>query len=175
MKRWLFGALAVCLLLSGCRLDSAFETASFYYLDAGYADRMSDPIRKEQKEITGHAGDLSYLMHLYLMGPSGEGLKSPLPGSCTLISIENREGVIQVKLSDTRSSLTESEFSLACACLTLTVSSMLTIFFGFIVPPMVGGAHSSRSMRASLRTAPSQGTAMNSPVLWCTMALRSRA
>ena len=121
MKRWLFGALAVCLLLSGCRLDSAFETASFYYLDAGYADRMSDPIRKEQKEITGHAGDLSYLMHLYLMGPSGEGLKSPLPGSCTLISIENREGVIQVKLSDTRSSLTESEFSLACACLTLTI------------------------------------------------------
>ena len=80
MKRWLFGALAVCLLLSGCRLDSAYETASFYYLDAGYADRMSDPIRKEQKEITGHAGDLSYLMHLYLMGPSGEGLKSPLPG-----------------------------------------------------------------------------------------------
>lgn len=121
MKRWLFGALAVCLLLSGCRLDSAYETASFYYLDAGYADRMSDPIRKEQKEITGHAGDLSYLMHLYLMGPSGEGLKSPLPGSCTLISIENREGVIQVKLSDTRSSLTESEFSLACACLTLTI------------------------------------------------------
>lgn len=121
MKRWLFGALAVCLLLSGCRLDSAFETASFYYLDAGYADRMSDPIRKEQKEITGHAGDLSYLMHLYLMGPSGEGLKSPLPGSCTLISIENREGVIQVKLSDTRSSLTESEFSLACACLALTI------------------------------------------------------
>lgn len=121
MKRWLFGALAVCLLLSGCRLDSAFETASFYYLDAGYADRMSDPIRKEQKEITGHAGDLSYLMHLYLMGPSGEGLKSPLPGSCTLISIENREGVIQVKLSDTRNSLTESEFSLACACLTLTI------------------------------------------------------
>lgn len=121
MKRWLFGALAVCLLLSGCRLDSAFETASFYYLDAGYADRMSDPIRKEQKEITGHAGDLSYLMHLYLMGPSGEGLKSPLPGSCSLISIEDREGVIQVKLSDTRSSLTESEFSLACACLTLTI------------------------------------------------------
>ena len=121
MKRWLFGALAVCLLLSGCRLDSAYETASFYYLDAGYADRMSDPIRKEQKEITGHAGDLSYLMHLYLMGPSGEGLKSPLPEACTLISIENREGVIQVKLSDTRSSLTESEFSLACACLTLTI------------------------------------------------------
>ena len=49
MKRWLFGALAVCLLLSGCRLDSAYETASFYYLDAGYADRMSDPIRKEHK------------------------------------------------------------------------------------------------------------------------------
>ena len=36
MKRWLFGALAVCLLLSGCRLDSAYETASFYYLDAGH-------------------------------------------------------------------------------------------------------------------------------------------
>lgn len=121
MKRWLLGAMTICLLLSGCRLDNGYETASFYYLDANYSSRMSDPIRGEQKEVTGHAGDLAYLMQLYLIGPSEEGLASPLPASCDLISIEDWGSVIQVKLSDTLGSLTESEFSLACACLTLTI------------------------------------------------------
>lgn len=122
MKRYLPVLLMVCLLISGCDSTTVRikEPVTFYYVQADYTTDLSSPLGTEQREAAGHREDLSYLLALYLMGPSQENLVSPLPASTQIISVQETEPGIRITLSDTTRQLTEGEFSLACACLTLT-------------------------------------------------------
>lgn len=112
--------LAVCLLFSGCQVKTANETAEFYYVQAAYQTDLGNPIAAEWKEITGHSGDLAYLVQLYLVGPSQDTLVSPFPRSCQFLSASKTDYGIQIKLSDTELTMTDAAFTLGCACLTLT-------------------------------------------------------
>ncbi len=127
MRRFFCLALGLCLLLAGCRVDTGTETAVFYYVQTDYQTAMSTPIGGEYKEISGHSGDLSYLLHLYLMGPSQSTLASPLPRGCQLLSVEQNTYGLQIRLSDVGDTMTDAAFSLACACLTLTFQELAQV------------------------------------------------
>ena len=123
MKRMLCLILVLCLFLPGCALfgERIREPVTFYYLRAEYRYGAADGvIAPEVREASDHVGDLSYLMALYLMGPSDEELVSPIPRGTRIYSAVQENNTVTLTLSDASQTLTDSEFSLACACLTMT-------------------------------------------------------
>ena len=77
----------------------------------------------EQREITGHGGDLHYLISLYLVGPLDDSLVSPFPKGTRLLETQQNGMELLLTLSDSAASLSDSAFSLACTCLALTCMS----------------------------------------------------
>ena len=126
MKRMLCLLLLLCMLLSGCGMfgERIKEPVTFYYLCAAYQEDLCCAISSEEREASGHTGDLSYLLALYLMGPSGEDLVTPLPRGTRIYSAKQEEYTVLLNMSDTSQTLTDAEFSLACACLTMTCLDM---------------------------------------------------
>lgn len=125
MKRILSMLLIISLLLSlgGCGFGGGKrkDHAIFYYRRASYLyGQENGVIASEKRDISDHAGDLSYLLSLYLIGPLDEELESPFPKTTRLTSVRDNGETMQVVLSNIGSALSDSEFSLACACLTLT-------------------------------------------------------
>ena len=59
-------------------------------------------------------------MALYSMGPSKEDLQSPLPRNTQIMPIERSADRIVLSLSENAQTLTDSDFTLASACLALT-------------------------------------------------------
>ena len=123
MKRFFPLFLILCLLLSGCGLAGEHfkEPVPFYYLRSEYEYFTQDGvIVSEEREASGHREDLTYLLALYLMGPSEEELVSPLPRGIRIFKSEQTTDGITLQLSDSTATMTDLDFSLACACLTLT-------------------------------------------------------
>lgn len=122
MKRALTMILLLSLLLSGCAASSQGmkDPVTFYYvLDEYRYGENAGFYEGEEREAAGHVQDLSYLMQLYLIGPSTEGLRSPFPKGTQILSLEQKDNVLLVALSDL-SAMTDAEFNRACACLTMT-------------------------------------------------------
>ena len=107
------------LMITGCG-NRLKEPVTFYYVNTGYDLDMSPAIGSEQRETSGHSGDLDYLMALYLMGPASDELKSPIPKGISILSTEHSNAGITLELSDTSRTMTDVQFTLACSCLTLT-------------------------------------------------------
>lgn len=122
MKKFV-SILLVCLLLTGCG-SRIKEPVTFYYIRTSYQEDMQNIIATEQREASGHRQDLTYLMALYFMGPASDDLTSPIPRGVSLLHVGIESGVITLELSDTENSMTDSQFSLACACLSLTCFDM---------------------------------------------------
>lgn len=123
MKRLTALCLLLALLLSGCALlgERIKEPVTFYYVRAEYAYSATDGILgSEEREASGHRHDLSYLLALYLIGPSDEELMSPLPKGTRIFSVEQTKNAVLLHLSDTSKTLSDSDFTIACACLTMT-------------------------------------------------------
>lgn len=121
MKRLLALILILALLLPGCATSGPREPITFYYPRIQYQYGSADGvIARESRESAGHAGELSYLLNLYLMGPADEALRSPLPQGILLLSAGIEEDCVILTLSDTSRLLSESDFALASACLALT-------------------------------------------------------
>lgn len=121
MKR-IFCLCLLLLTLSGCAdLSSATkEPVTFYYIREHALTDMSPPIGTETREASGHREDLAYLLRLYLLGPTQEDLVTALPQGVLIETVEQEGRGLRLTLSDADSLLTDSEFSLACACLSLT-------------------------------------------------------
>lgn len=123
MKRLIVITLVFCLFLSGCTVfgERIKEPVTFYYLRSEYQYFASDGvIASEEREAAGHRDDLSYLMALYLMGPSTDELKTPLPRGTRISQPKQTPEGIVLQLSDAAAALTDADYSLACACLALT-------------------------------------------------------
>ena len=109
-------------IFAGCASHS-LEPVSFYYCrdSKAYQYFQKDGvIASEERDLSGHTHDLRYLTALYLAGPLEEGLICPFPRSTRLIEAKQTDDTIQIELSDFGNSMTDSEFSLAAACLSKT-------------------------------------------------------
>lgn len=109
-------------LLNGCGSGEQ-NTVSFYYCrdPAQYQYFEKDGvIQSEQRDLLGHRDDLRYMVGLYLAGPMNEGLVIPFSKSTKLLSVRKEDSSILIELSDHSKVLTDSEFTLACAALTMT-------------------------------------------------------
>lgn len=122
MKHILSILLLVSILLSGCSTQDS-NAVLFYYCRDPQQYQYFEPdavIRSEARDLLGHRNDLKYMLGLYLAGPLEEDLVIPCAKSTRLLSVTNDGGRILIELSDHNNNLTDSEFSLACACLALT-------------------------------------------------------
>ena len=121
MKRIICLILVFSFLLSGCTISGVRikDPVSFHYLCDHYQEKLCCVIASEQREASGHVGDLSYLLALYLMGPVSEEMHTPLPAG-TRIDARLDGNHVYLELMETDESFSDIDFSLACACLTLT-------------------------------------------------------
>ena len=125
MKRFFYLFLCLCLFLPGCSGELMKNPVTFYYPRREYQYGAEDGvISSEQREASGHADDLHYLLSLYLIGPSSDEMVSPLPLCTRLLGVSRENGTVTLELTDTAQSVTDTEFTLACACLTMTTLSI---------------------------------------------------
>ena len=123
--RFLCLLLCLCLFLPGCSGELMKDPVTFYYPRREYQYGAEDGvISSEQREASGHTNDLRYLLSLYLIGPSSDELVSPLPWGTRLLGVSRENGTVTLELTDTAQSVTDTEFTLACACLTMTTLSI---------------------------------------------------
>ncbi|MDO5400193.1 MAG: hypothetical protein Q4F17_04325 [Eubacteriales bacterium] len=123
MKRGLILMILAAVLLSGCTASAGGlkEPVTFYYLLEQYTyGQDAQVFAPEQWEAAGHRQDLTYLLSLYLMGPSQEGHLSPLPRDTKVYSTKELDRDVFVNISDTGATLSDTAFTRACACLALT-------------------------------------------------------
>lgn len=124
MKRVICLTITVVILFCGCASQSRLrfkDPVTFYYLEKNYSyGENGNAIAAEQRESYGQRRDLSYLMALYLMGPVEEDHKMPLPPGTRIYCSEKSDGTVRLDLSDAAGSLSDTEFSIAAACLALT-------------------------------------------------------
>ena len=127
MRKIIALALAVLLMVSltGC-IDTG-DTATFYYtrFEDSYLYGMDNAvIAGDYRDVTGHSGDLKYLLTLYFYGPTTEYLCSPFPSGMVLRSVERQGDTVHVALSASLTMLTGTDLTLACACLARTCFSL---------------------------------------------------
>ena len=118
-------AAALLIGLTGC-LETT-DTVTFYYArheDSYLYGLDNGVIAGESREVTGHRGDLKYLLTLYLHGPTMEYLHSPFPSGLVLRSVEQNGSNLHVELSASLTMLTGTDLTLACACLARTCFSL---------------------------------------------------
>ena len=124
MKKLLYFFLSVIMLcaLSGCQSPDS-NTVTFYYCRNSQTNAYFEEnsiICAESRDLTGHRTDLHYMLGLYLTGPMEEDLVIPFSRQTKLLSVQQQDDEILIELSDHTKTLSDSDFSLSCACLTLT-------------------------------------------------------
>lgn len=127
MKRVICTLLAAALLIAllpGCA-KKPNEPVTFYYLKDAYEEDMACPIYGEEREVAGYRDNLKYLLSFYLMGPIGKSLRSPLPGGTLLCTVSLDGSQLTIEITNTDALLTDAEFSLACACLSMTCMGLV--------------------------------------------------
>ena len=129
MKRF-FALLLIPVLLAGlcaCQItdNDVIEPVEFFYQRTEYGYGGTDGvIAAETREASGHAGDLTYLLALYLRGPLDPTLKAPFPSGCKLLGFYMEGKTISLTLDSTFASLQNMDLTLACACLAKTCFSL---------------------------------------------------
>lgn len=122
MKRFFCYLLVTAFLFSGCQIsgDRIKEPVSFYYVRSDYQTDLSTVFVSEVREASGHKDDLSYLMALYLMGPVSESLQSPIPTGTRIYVETNNKYTVKLQLSEPVIPISDADFSIICACLSMT-------------------------------------------------------
>ena len=126
MKRMICMLVLFSLLVSGCGIlgSRIKDPVTFYYIREDYQKDMGPVIAAEDRETSGRERDLPYLLALYSMGPSTEGLRSPFPRSTRITLTEHTEAGIVLNLSEPHQAVSDAEFTLAAACLAMTCTEL---------------------------------------------------
>ena len=135
MKRFICLILAFVFLLAGCHSmqNRSSDIVDFYYLrvfqtEEDHAAYFSDgAITSEQRDVSGHREDLTYLLTMYLRGPLDSHLVSPFPTGCSLIGVQQDGSELTVQLSSGASLLNDLDLSIACGCLAQTCMSLADV------------------------------------------------
>lgn len=129
MKRLITFMLLFSLLLSGCSSSGEWikEPVTFYYVQCDYQKDMEQVIVSEVREASGHRNDLPYLLALYSMGPSSEDLESPFPKNTTILPTARTPYSIELTLSENAAAMTDSNLTLASACIALTCMELTDV------------------------------------------------
>lgn len=125
MKRTCALLLCLTLLLTGCgpRRADQIDSPYTYYYRAAQVDYTSEDgvIRGETREISGHEGDLTWILEDYFRGPESEDLVSPFPKDLAVLNCQLKEKTVFLKLSQEFSNLSSIELSVAAACVAKTL------------------------------------------------------
>lgn len=129
MKRLSCLLLVLCLLLSGCSTAGEWikEPVTFYYVRENYQKDMDQVIVSEVREAAGHREDLSYLLALYSMGPSSEGMEYLFASNTYILPTERTSSRISLSLSPDDQNLTDADFTLAGTCIALTCMELIDV------------------------------------------------
>lgn len=129
MRRLFLFLMVSCLLLSGCSAigERIKEPVPFYYVREDYQESMEQVILSEVREASGHRNDLPYLLALYSMGPTSEGLVSPFPKNTKMTLNTCADNSMELSLSDSALILTDAEFTLAGACIAKTCMELTDV------------------------------------------------
>lgn len=118
MKRTAVLLLLLSLLLCAC---ASKEERVFYYCPADYLTDTPQVIPQgESRTVAGYEHNIPFLVSLYLTGPLDSDLVSPFPAGTRLLSAKLEEGHLTIQLQEMPRSISDGEFSLACACLSMT-------------------------------------------------------
>ena len=122
MKRLFCILLILSLFLCGCSKD---DEVVFYYLPSDYlSEAHSSLLVPESRTVTGYTENLPFLISLYLSGPTDPELASPFPVGTKLYYTTTELPNITVYLQELPENMTDAEYSLACACLSMTVMKL---------------------------------------------------
>lgn len=126
MKRAIALLLLTALILCGCAFRGSDEdTVTFYYLRGEIQYGSDDGVivpEKREPAVTG--GDLSYLLSLYLKGPTDVALKLPLPAGTRLTEVQSEGTAVTLTFSQELARLEGMDLSIACACISYTCFSL---------------------------------------------------
>ncbi len=127
MKRMLCVVLLAALCLCGCGGQGVplQEPVRFCYLrrdtDFGKTGSLA---AWEERESAQHEEDYFYLVEQYLQGPENEKLVRAFPPNVKLKKLQVIGATAKIVLNDFVSLLKGLELTLACACLTATVTEI---------------------------------------------------
>lgn len=122
MKRLFCILLILTLFLCGCSKE---EETVFYYRPSDYlSESQNSLLVPEIRTVTGYTDNLPFLISLYLSGPTDPELISPFPVGTKLHYTTTEPPHITVHLQELPESMTDAEYSLACACLSMTVAEL---------------------------------------------------
>lgn len=124
MKRIVVLFLLCALALTGCGLSQ--EGSRFYYPRTEYLYNDPEPVVTwEHRDTAGHSQDLRYILSQYMMGPLDQKLQFPLPRGTRMTALDIVGTDVTVSVSEEAEVLSDARFSLAAACLGLTVMDTL--------------------------------------------------
>ena len=128
MKKLTLCILLFCLILPcfGCSNQESVKTPVLYYYcrsELSY-DGAGSVITPEQRESAGHEEDIPYLLGQYLSGPKSSTLLQTFPTGTKLVSFTLEEKEAEVILNDGFAELSGMELTIACACITMTVTGL---------------------------------------------------
>jgi len=130
MKRLICTLMVVVFLLAFCSCSATQEsqqsnTLNFYYCNSNaMQDLDTYVIAAENRDPKEFSDALDVLLNEYFKGPVSSKLYSPFPSNLKIESIVQSNTHIQITLSSAFSNLSDIDFSLACACLTMTVHEL---------------------------------------------------
>ena len=127
MKRILSLCLLAALLAAacGCGAEQPGESVNFYYQRSAYVYGTADGvIAAESRDISNRANTLLYLLTLYFQGPIDPGLKAPFPDDCSIQSVSRDGSTLCVTLDPCFATLTDTDLTIACACIARTCFSL---------------------------------------------------
>ena len=120
--------LAVIVVLCMLPMNRVQDGVTFYYEREKFSyGQENGAIGSEIREIPGRNPELSYLLALYLQGPIEENLVPLFPEGTEILDLDIRARTLYIRLSDLKKDMTASEYSMACACLTMTCLGLTNV------------------------------------------------